>query len=195
MSQIITITLNPAIDKSTSVAELVPDKKLKCSLPVFQPGGGGVNVARAIKRLGADALALYLAGGYTGNFFTQLLEEEGVFSKAIGIRGHTRENLIVVEEKTKRQYRFGMPGPSVNKDEWKHLLLVLEEEKDVSYFVASGAVPAGIPDDIFARIASIAKKKKARFILDSSGEALKQGLEQGVFLIKPNFGKIVLMAG
>jgi len=81
MSQIITITLNPAIDKSTSVAELVPDKKLKCSQPVFQPGGGGVNVARAIKRPGAEARALYLAGGYTGIFFPQFLETKCVYHR------------------------------------------------------------------------------------------------------------------
>lgn len=65
---VITITLNPAIDKSSTIAALLPEKKLRCSQPVFQPGGGGVNVARAIHQLGGDALAVYFAGGYSGIF-------------------------------------------------------------------------------------------------------------------------------
>ena len=94
---IITITLNPAIDKSSTIAALVPEKKLRCSQPVFQPGGGGVNVARAIHQLGGDALAVYLAGGYSGIFFKELLEKENISQVAVSISGHTRENFIVTD--------------------------------------------------------------------------------------------------
>jgi 6-phosphofructokinase 2 len=102
MSSIITITLNPAIDKSTSIAELVPDKKMKCSNPVFEPGGGGVNVARAIHKLGGTAKAIYLAGGYSGKFFTELLNSEKIESAVVEIANHTRENLIVLDKKNNR---------------------------------------------------------------------------------------------
>lgn len=195
MPSIITITLNPAIDKSTSIAELAPDKKMRCSPPVFEPGGGGVNVARAIKKLGGDANAVYFAGGYTGKFFKQLLDKEEVNSSVIEIAGHTRENLVVLDKKNNRQYRFGMPGPEIAEQEWKQLLKVLDEFSGVSFIVASGSIPTGIPDDIFARISTIAKKKNAKFIADTSGPALKHTLQEGVFLLKPNLGELSSLAG
>jgi 6-phosphofructokinase 2 len=190
MASIITVTLNPAIDKSTSVAALAPDRKLKCTRPLFEPGGGGVNVARAIRKLGGEATAIYLAGGYTGKFFTQLLEKENVQSEVVEISQHTRENLIVLDNSSGLQYRFGMPGPFIVDQEWKELLLRIEKINAVEFIVASGSVPEGIPVDIFARMAVIAKKKKAKFIVDTSGEALRQALEEGVFLMKPNLREL-----
>ena len=172
MPAIITITLNPAIDKSTTVPVLVPEKKMRCSPPVFEPGGGGINVARAIKKLGGNATAIYFAGGYTGRFFTELLSKEGVESLIIETAKHTRENLIVVDNAANLQYRFGMPGPVIEAQEWRQLLRSVEKINDASFIIASGSVPAGVPLDIFARIAVIAKKIKAKFILDTSGEAL-----------------------
>jgi len=195
MSSIITITLNPAIDKSTTVTELVPDKKLRCSPPIFEPGGGGVNVARAIKKLNGNALAVYLAGGYTGKFLKELLDKETVKSSVIEIAGRTRENLVVQEKSKNLQYRFGMPGPEIKENEWKQLLAVLDQVNDVSFIVASGGVPIGALDDIFASISSIAKKKNAKFIVDTSGDALKLALKEGVYLLKPNLGELSTLAG
>ena len=94
---IITVTLNPAIDKSTSITALIPEKKLRCTDPIFEPGGGGINVARAIKRLGGNATAVYLAGGYTGKFFSEMLEKEKIDSIKIETAKQTRENLIVFD--------------------------------------------------------------------------------------------------
>src|SRR5688572_1423484 len=162
MSSIITITLNPAIDKTTSVDALMPDKKMKCTEPFFAPGGGGVNVARAIKKLGGEAKAIYLAGGHSGNFFAHLLKKESVESLAVEIDCYTRENLTVFEKQSKRQYRFGMPGPRVSEKEWKQLLALLEKIDDASFIIASGSVPEGVPEDIFAHISTIAKKKNAK---------------------------------
>lgn len=195
MSKIIIVTLNPAIDKSTTVPVLVPEKKLKCTQPVFEPGGGGINVARAIKKLGGNATALYLAGGYTGTFFTQLLEKEQIDTRVIEIAKHTRENLIVFDSSSNLQYRFGMPGPVVEEKEWKKLLSILEQMDGISYLVASGSVPAGVPVDIFARIASIAKKKKIRCIVDTSGEALQLAASEAVYLLKPNLGELASLVG
>ena len=92
MSKIVSITFNPAIDKSTSIDSLIPDKKLRCASPVFEPGGGGINVARAITKLGGEASAVYLAGGYTGVKFTELLEEEGIPCVVTQTKNNTREN-------------------------------------------------------------------------------------------------------
>lgn len=194
MASIITITLNPAIDKSTSIEALLPEKKLRCSPPVFEPGGGGINVARAIHKLGGQASPIYLAGGYTGKFFKQLLDEEGIESNIIEISKHTRENLIVLDRSANQQYRFGMPGPSIRESEWRELLTVLEK-KNADFIVASGSVPEGVPADIFARIAMIARDKNSKFIVDTSGEPLKQAVRKGVYLLKPNLGELASISG
>jgi 6-phosphofructokinase 2 len=195
MSSIITITFNPTIDKSTSVAALMPERKLKCTEPVYEPGGGGINVSRAIKKLGGESTAVYLAGGYSGKSFTNLLDKEFISSIIIETADSTRENLIVVEKTSNQQYRFGMPGPSVQEHEWRKCLVAIENVKDVDYIVASGSLPRGVPIDIFARIATIAKKKNAKFIVDTSGEALKNAVNEGVYLIKPNLGELSSLVG
>lgn len=195
MSSIVTVTINPTIDKSTTVRALVPEKKLQCSAPVLEPGGGGINVARAIKKLGGDAVAIFLSGGYNGTLLQQLLLDEGVQAKPVEIANATRENIIVLDTATNLQYRLGMPGPEIAEDEWQNCLKAIEEIKDIDFLVASGSLSPGVPVDIFARIAAIAKKKNAKLILDTSDEALKLAIEQGAYLIKPNLGELAFLAG
>lgn len=195
MQKIVTLTLNPAIDKSTSVKAIVPDKKLQCQLPKFEPGGGGINVSRALKKLGGQSTAIYLAGSYSGKHFTHLLEKEDVESFVIEIEGHTRENLIVVDESANLQYRFGMPGPTILAKEWQACLILLEKFSKVEYIVASGSLPNGVPVDFFGRLAAVAKKISARLIIDTSGEPLKHAMNEGVFMIKPNLGELSNLHG
>ena len=120
MAEIITITFNPCIDKSTTVSALIPEKKLKCTKPKFEPGGGGINVSKAIKSLGGDSIALFPAGGYSGKFLQKLLNEVKIHFIAVEITSNTRENLIVFENSTSEQYRFGMPGPQLPEDEFQN---------------------------------------------------------------------------
>lgn len=195
MSSIITVTLNPTIDKLTSAPVLIPERKIRCSEPVFEPGGGGVNVARAIKKLGGNALALYLAGGHTGHFFNRLLAEENVETLVTETQSYTRENLIVMETASDQQYRFCMPGPHIRESEWQDCLKKIELHTNVDYIVASGSLPPGVPTDIYGRIAWIARKKKARLIVDTSGEALRQAVHEGIYLVKPNLGELSYLAG
>lgn len=137
MSKIITITFNPAIDKSTTVEKLIPEKKLNCELPIYEPGGGGINVARAIKKLGGEATAVYLAGGYSGIRFTELLNNESIETIVTKTQNDTRENLVVVEVATNKQFRFGMPGLKVQEVEWQACLESIENVEDVDFIVAS----------------------------------------------------------
>ena len=195
MSSIITITFNPAIDKSTSVFGVIPEKKLECASPVYEPGGGGINVARAIKRLGGEAVALYLGGGENGDKLSQLLSDEYVTGIAVRTENVTRENLIVLDKSNNKQYRFGMPGPTINEHEWQECLDNLQNMRNVNYIVASGSLPPGVPVDIFKKIEVIATGKKARLIVDTSGEALKQVVETGVYLIKPNLKELASLVG
>lgn len=193
--KIITLTLSPCIDKTTSVPDLIPEKKLRCSEPVLDAGGGGINVARALKKLGAEAIAIYPSGGCTGQLFDQLLRRDQVQSINIHTNSETRENFIVVEEATGKQYRFGTPGTLLTEKEWKSCVDAVKQADGAEYIVASGSLPPGVPNNIFGTIASIAKEKKARFIVDTSGEALKEAVAQGVFLIKPNLNELGALSG
>jgi 6-phosphofructokinase 2 len=187
MKEIVAFTLNPAIDKSARIDHVVAERKLYCTDPRFEPGGGGVNVARAIKKLGGVSRLLYAAGGYTGSRLEELLEEEGIAQRRIPIAGMTRESLAVLEEATGLQYRFGMPGPILHPEEWQQCLNELTAiHPHPEYLVASGSLPPGVPTDLYARVARIGKDHGAKVIVDTSGDSLKQALKEGVFLIKPN---------
>lgn len=195
MPSVITITFSPCIDKSTSVAALVPEKKLRCAAPRLEPGGGGINVARAIKKLGGEATAIFPSGGYTGKYFNHLLEKENIDVVIIESGNETRENIIVLDEANNNQYRFGMPGTLLTESEWKKCLQAVEEISEAEFIIASGSLPPGVPVDIYARLAKMATAKKAKFIVDTSGEALKQAVEEGVYLLKPNLGELSYLAG
>lgn len=195
MSGIITVTFNPAVDKSTTVPELIPEKKLRCTAPVFEPGGGGINVARAIHKLGGKAVAAYLAGGYTGKALTELVSGEGITSIVSEIELNTRENLVVYEDSSARQYRFGMPGPNVSALEYRKLLDLIEKEGEADFIVVSGSLPEGFPSDLFTRLADLARAKNARLVVDTSGAALKLAISSGVYLIKPNLRELGSLTG
>ncbi|MDR3716417.1 MAG: 1-phosphofructokinase family hexose kinase [Puia sp.] len=195
MSAIVTITLNPSIDKHVVVPELVPGHKLRCSQPLLQPGGGGINVARATKRLGGDATAIYLAAGSNGAKLTRMLEEEGIRTRVIVTEGDTRENLMVVEQSSGLQYRFIFPGPAVSPSVREDLASILETECEGSFVVVSGSLPPGLPASVFGQLASIARNKKCKLVIDTSGEALKKALETGVYLLKASVRELYSLAG
>ena len=195
MQKIITITLNPSLDKGTTVKEMAPEKKLQCSYPVLEAGGGGINVSRALDHLGCNSLAMYMYGGYTGDKLNGMMQETSVELMAFKIAGDTRENLIVVDKTTNAQYRFGMKGAGLSEEEWQQPLNFLENNAGYEYVVASGSLPSGVPLDYFGRVAAIVQKKGARLIIDTSGEALQHAVKEGVFLIKPNLGELSYLNG
>lgn len=193
--KIITITFSPCIDKTTSVPDFIPEKKLRCASPVLEAGGGGINVSRALVKLGGQSIAVYPSGGCTGALFDKLLAKDRVTSKIVRAVSETRENFIVVKESTGEQYRFGTPGTPLAENEWKEMVKMVEDENEIDFIVASGSLPPGVPLDIYAKIATIAKNKKARLIVDTSGEALKHAINEGVFLVKPNLNELGALTG
>lgn len=195
MNNIITLTFSPSIDKSTSIESLIPEKKIMCAPPKLEPGGGGINVARAIKKLGGEATAIFASGGYTGKMFNQLLKEENIPSIIIEAQNETRENIVVLDKLTHNQYRFGMPSSALLENEWQQYLKAVEAIETAEFIVASGSLPPGVPLDIYAQLAKIAKKKKAKFIVDTSGDALNQAADEGVYLLKPNLTELGFLAG
>jgi 6-phosphofructokinase 2 len=195
MSQIVTITFNPCIDKSTAVSQLIPEKKLSCTEPRFEPGGGGVNVARAIKKLGGEATAIFPSGGYTGKFFNELLAKEKIPAIIIKIENPLRENVIVLEESSNKQFRFGFPGAKLSEQEWQQCIDAIDKINNAEFLIASGSLPEGVPDDIFARLATIARKKDLKLVVDTSKEALKHAANEGVFMLKPNLNELSSLLG
>lgn len=192
---IVTLTINPAVDVSTSVKKMVPFTKMRCAQAQRDPGGGGINVARVLKRLGIEASAIYPAGGATGKLLGTLLERESVRSVLIPAENETREDLTIFDEATREQYRLVFPGAPLNDLEWKECLASLARIKPPPAFViASGSLPAGVPDDFYGRVAQ-ACKAHSKVIVDTSGPFLKAALQQGVYLIKPNLHEFQDLAG
>ncbi len=196
MRKIITLNMNPAIDKSTTTEHVIAERKLYCGPVSYEPGGGGVNVSRAIKKLGGESLLIYPAGGMSGIMLNELLEQEGIDKLPLSIKGITRENLIVLEEATGRQFRFGMQGPKLDNEEWEQCIKELCKGNPApDYLVASGSLPLGVPADFYARVARIGKEMGAKVIIDAAGNALAQALNEGVYLIKPNVREFRELAG
>jgi len=196
MRPIVTLTMNPAVDKSARVDSVVPDRKLRCDSVRLEPGGGGINVSRAIHRLGGRSLALYPTGGHTGKLLQELLDNEEVEHRPIPIQGRTRKNLMVYASSTDQQFRFGMPGPSLSEQEWSRCLNELTNiEPTPDYIVASGSLPSGVPESFYGDVAEVAKEFEAKLIVDTSGEPLLPALYKGVFLIKPNLRELKALAG
>ena len=136
-----------------------------------------------------------MCGGYTGVQFKKMMEETDIECQAFDIVENTRENLIVMDSTSHKQYRFGMQGPTFSEQEWQQPLLFLENNIGYDYVVASGSLPPGVPLDFFARMAAIVQNKGAKLILDTSGEALKNSVKEGVFLIKPNLAELSFLRG
>lgn len=194
MANIVTLTFNPCIDKNTTVKGVVPEKKMRCAKASYGPGGGGINVSRALNNLGQTSTAIFPIGGYSGKFLQQLMKTEGIPFQTIETTTHTRENFIVLDTATNLQYRFGMPGNPIEEEEWKALLAELENT-EADFIVASGSMLPGMPPDIVAKVAEIAKAKGAKLVLDTSGDALKNALDIGVYLLKPNLGELSSLVG
>lgn len=172
---ILTLTLNPALDMATSVPQMVADEKLRCSEPQLDPGGGGLNVSRAIHALGGESLALVALGGLTGDRLAVLIRREGVMFLGITGPGETRQSLTVNEAATGRQYRFMLPGPIwTDADQDRVFMLLRAAGKPGGFAVISGSQPPGVPMDFPARLA--ASMAGMRVVLDTSGAALTQAV-------------------
>lgn len=184
---IVTLTMNPALDQSTSTHRVEADHKLRCSATVLHPGGGGVNVSRAIDHLGGASAAVYLVGGPSGAHYQELLAAEGITGLAIPIEGNIRSNLTVWDETDAEEYRFVLQGPTLSEGEWAGVLDELEPLIEAGGFVvASGSLPPGVPVDFYARVAKLAADKGASVIVDASGPALAAALDAGVHLVAPS---------
>ena len=193
---IVTITMNPAVDKSTSINKLVPEKKMRCTELITEAGGGGINISKAIKELGGESLAIFPSGGMNGRLLENYLAKQNINFKCIPAEHETRENIVVRETDTNSQFRFVMPGASLSEKEAQACIdMVLHLHPTPTCIVTSGSLPPGLPENFFAKLAKVARQLNARFIIDTSGRPLQLAAKEGVYLLKPNMSELCSLIG
>ena len=180
MSKILTVTLNPALDISTTVDTVRPEDKLRCAPPVLEAGGGGINVARAIGAMGGRAHAFVAISGYHGQQFLDILRQEPLIPEVFHTHGETRQSLAVIDRGTGEQYRFVMPGPRWTPEQAHDALDAIGRvTPQHGYVVLSGSQPPGVPRHFPTQLAAIMADHSARLVLDTSGEPLRALLNVG----------------
>ena len=178
MHEILTITLNPALDMNTEADKVVPDVKLRCTEPAVDPGGGGINVARAIQYMGGKASAIVAIGGHNGNRLLELLMAEGIPTMPIPSPGETRASVVVNDKATGLQYRFMLPGPPWEEQHvQKAIQTTTAHAPTGGLIIFSGSQSPGVPLDFAELLSEAIGKVGAKLIVDTSGAALKALVE------------------
>ena len=196
MSVIVTLTMNPALDVATSAASVRPGHKLRCATPRFDPGGGGINVARTITALGGEALAIFPSGGAAGERIERLLAEQGVPHRALPIAGATRESITVADRRAGEHYRFILPGPALSTAERQACLAaIVALDPRPRWLVASGSLPPGVGDDFYAGLAHFCEANGVQMVLDTSGPALAACRGANLYLVKPSLSELAGLVG
>jgi 6-phosphofructokinase 2 len=194
MPRITTLTINPAVDISWEVEDMVPIRKLRSSRGTIFPGGGGINVSRVISILGGESTAVLTRGGLTGTLLSELLDDLDLNRRVVKVQGHTRLAATVFERSSAQEYRVTPPGPQLTESEWQAFLKTVAK-LDGEYVVCTGSLPQGVPTDFYARITAVAKERGAKVILDTSGRALFEALNEGVYVVKPNQRELEHLVG
>lgn len=192
---IATLTLNPALDVTTCTEKVRPGHKLRCTAPRFDPGGGGINVARVVTHLGGRAMAVFPSGGPTGATIVSLLEEQRVPILPVPIAGTIRQSFTVDEGRPGDQYRFVLPGPELGTDEQARLLDALFGVADADHIVVSGSLPPGCDPAILKRIAERCHAAGVKLAIDTSGPALAACEGARAWLIKPSLREAADLLG
>jgi 6-phosphofructokinase 2 len=196
MPLILTLTLNPTVDVSAHVPAVVPEAKLRLEGVRHEPGGGGINVARAIHQLGGETHAIFPAGGGWGERLVELLAAEEVAATPLPVGGATRESLTLSETSSDRQFRFVMPGPSLAEAEWQAALEAVRGHRPApEILVFSGSLPPGVPEDFAARVVAVGRELGCRVLVDTSRAALRHVVATDAYLLKPNLAEFLALTG
>lgn len=183
---IVTVTMNPAIDKTVDIDTLVQGGLNRIKRVEYDAGGKGINVSKTIRELGGSTVATGFLGGNNGKTIANVLEEKGIAGDFIWVEGETRTNTKVFEENGKLT-ELNEPGPVILEEHIAELLKKLEGyAKEDTLFVLSGSIPAGVDKDIYARIIRSVHEKGAKVLLDADGELFQRALAAGPDMIKPN---------
>lgn len=192
---IVTLTMNPALDVSADADVVRPTDKIRCGAARYDAGGGGVNVAKVARVLGAPTTAVYPAGGTTGDVLTDLLTLDGISIRRIAVSGSTRESFTINEISSGLQYRFVLPGPSLSFADLQRCLADLRQAATGARFVvASGSLPPGAPVNFYQQVALVCRDLGVPMVLDTSGNGLRH-ITSGVYLLKASVRELRECAG
>jgi 6-phosphofructokinase 2 len=187
---IYTITLNPALDRILTVESIEYKNPNRVDGDERYAGGKGIDVSKALTRLGVDNKAIGFAGGFTGQELEGCLFNLGVNCEFVRISAETRTNVYIHETARNRQISFNLRGPLVQSFELMEMIDVIKGLKDANYVILSGSIPPGVNPIIYQKIVEIAKAEGATVILDSDDEPFKAGLRAKPHIIKPNVNEL-----
>ncbi|TAA72699.1 1-phosphofructokinase [Planococcus salinarum] len=184
---IYTCTIAPSIDYTVYLPEFESGKLNRADSVYYYPGGKGINVSRVLKRLGTDNKAIGFAGGFTGQYIEQFLRNEGVAAEFIPTDEITRINVKI---KSQEETELNGPGPALDAEQLEQLTEKVKALKKGDWFVLAGSLPDSIPESVFSGLSQICRDQEVRFVLDTSGPALKRLVKTKPFLIKPNLEEL-----
>lgn len=186
---ILTVTLNPALDLTYTVDELVPHGTHRVAAVAERPGGKGLNVAAVLHAAGEPVRATGLLGGSTGARVTELMARDALPSSFTAIAGETRRTVAVADNTDATG--FWEPGPEISAPEWQAFAAHFRELlAGAEVVVLSGSLPPGVPEDAYGTLIRLATAAGVRSILDTSGPALRHGLAAQPDLVKPNAAEL-----
>ena len=194
---IATVTMNPTIDIAARAETVQPTHKLRTYSERQDPGGGGINVTSVLTALGCPTRALLLAGGSTGRLLDELLADRGIERHVVPIAGRTRTSHAMTDETSGHEYRFISQGPEVSEPEWTAMLEAIRT-LDATWLIASGSLPPGVPEEFYGWLATTARARGTRFVLDTSGPPLRAALStaaSGMTLVKSSLSELESIVG
>ncbi len=192
---IITVTMNPAIDKTVEVSKFIYGSLNRIQKVEYDAGGKGINVSKTICELGGQSIATGFIAGNNGKTIIDVLKEKGIGCDFVKVDGETRTNTKVVEPDGTLT-ELNEPGPYITEGNLAELKSKLSEyAKEGNVFVFSGSIPTGVPKTIYRELISLVKKKGARVLLDADGEAFQKAVEAGPDFIKPNKAELAEYCG
>lgn len=193
---IATLTVNPCIDLSLTVDELVKDDANRVREFKKYAGGKGICVSRVLRRLGEDPLTITMLGGHAGREVRHLLDKEGVRSWVVALRAETRTNVIVYERDDRSLTRLHMRGPSVERMELEELEgLIRGLPPRISYVAMGGSLLKGFAEDFYARVIEDLRGRAIKVVLDSDEKDLAIAVGAKPFMIKPNQFELSRLVG
>lgn len=184
---IVTVTLNAAIDRTLVVPNFQPGQRHRASVGFPSAGGKGINVARALKRLGAPVVGTGLAGGRTGTLLVEELTNEGILNDFVRIRHESRTSIAVLDPTSNAFTEIYEWGPEVGKEE----LEILREKlaylaQRAEFVVLAGSLPRGVDTGIYGELVRDLNRRQLLAVVDAEGESLSQAVEAEPYLVSPN---------
>lgn len=192
---IVTVTMNPAIDKTVEIDALQPGGLNRIRKVEYDAGGKGINVSKTIRELGGESVATGFLGGNAGKTIENVLNEKGIRNDFIWVDGETRTNTKVFEVNG-AVTELNEPGPVISEEKLEEFLSRLEGYADQdTLFILAGSIPSGVKKDVYADIIRRVHKKGAKVLLDADGEVFRISLEANPDIIKPNRVELEEYAG